>query len=158
MAKDDYPAFMAQVRLKADNMTKRSEALAALPPRVLIKLYRACRDSKADMDKEAAERVRPLKTLMGMTEAFILQRLDKDQASSFTTEDGTASKKTNRYVKMSDWDAFLSWATENDLLNMLKKDVTKTDILAYMDAHPDEPLPPGISITQEECLNVRKPK
>lgn len=132
------------------------EKLRTLSPRQLIKLFRGLRDLKSDIAADAKKRTEPLNELLKRVEGFLLAQMEEQEVNSFSTADGTAAQKTNRYVRVSDWGTFLEWAKENEHFDLLKRDVAKNDLLQFMDEF--EEIPPGITVTSEVTVNVNKPR
>jgi len=152
----DDLAFQQLLKSKIDGLSAKPDPLRKRNPQELVRTYRALRDMKSDIDKEAATRTKPIKALMGHLEAYLLEQLQAAGAKSFSTDSGTVNKKTNNYVKVEDWGVFLAWAQENERFAMLKRDVTKTEILQFLEESGE--LPPGIKLTQELVVNVSKPR
>lgn len=153
---DEYDQFRRQLSGVIPKLLEKPELLQGLNPLALIKTYRALRDDKKDIEDATAQKLAPIKQLMEKVEGNLLERFAQAGVTSFSTEVGSATKVVKRYVRVSDWQAFVEWAREDEenRLRLLKRDVAKAEILAYMDQFGEAP--PGVTLTQELGINVRK--
>ena len=54
-----------------------------------------------------------------------------------------------------DWNGFYTWIAENEAFDALERRVKKSFITTYMEDNKGE-LPPGINVTQEYTVTIRR--
>ena len=122
----------------------------------VIQAYITLRNMKSETAARHKEELAPIVDKMNKLEAWMLRKLQKEEAESSKTGQGTAFLTTKTYVNIKNWEAFVAFAKENDLLHMVAKNVSKDAIKEYLDANGE--LPPGIEITSEIVCQFRSPK
>lgn len=120
----------------------------------VVSRYIKLRDKKAELESAHKKAVEPINTAMERCEAYLLNTLNGMGVESVKTPFGTAYTKTAVSATVADWPSLLEFIKANDLWPMLKRDVTKSVVQEYRDAHND--LPPGINWTETRVLNIRR--
>jgi len=123
-------------------------------PGKLIGMYTKLRDLKADLNKQATDRLAPVKELMEYVENRLLERMNSDDVSQFKNDESTASRVLKTHVRVKDWPRFLAWARDNEAFAMLKRDVAPEAVRAFMEE--SEEVPPGIEVFRAYGLSIRK--
>lgn len=126
-------------------MASVNEAVAA---------YVRLRDAKQALAKQHAEEMRGFTDKLEKIEAWLLAVLNNQGVESARTDSGTAYKSTQTRAKIEDWDTAFEFIKTNELFHMLERRVSKTAIEEFVEAQGAPP--PGISITQEVRINVRR--
>ena len=116
--------------------------------------YIKLRDEKKSLAKKQKEEMAPINEKMEKLEGWLHRELNRLHASNIRTEQGTVFKATRSSVKAEDWEAFLEFVQENSLWHMLDRRANKTAVQEFMEAN--EELPPGLSITLDETVNIRR--
>lgn len=120
----------------------------------IVEKYIKMRDKKAALKKDLAEKTAKLDEAMDLIEAHLLARFQADGVTSMATPEGTAYQSSRVSAKVEDWDAALDFIKKHKLWHMLERRVGKEAVAQYNEEHGQ--LPPGISMTEELTINVRR--
>jgi len=139
-----------KMKLKEAPMTEEEKKLDHA-----TRVYVEMRDERAAKKRAWAAEDADLKSRMDTIEAFLLGTCQSLGVESFRTAHGTVYQSIDVKPSCGDWQAFYSFIKENDAFDALEKRVKKSFITEYMEANADE-LPPGISVTREYTVTVRR--
>jgi len=128
--------------------------LDSATPGKLIEMFTKLRDLKADLNKQATDRLAPVKELLEYVENRLLERMNSDDVSQFKNDESTASRVLKTHVRVKDWPTFFAWAQDHEAFAMLKRDVAPDAVRAFMEE--SEEVPPGIEVFRVYGLSVRK--
>jgi len=117
--------------------------------------YVKIRDARSALKKEYEAAVLKLKDQLETIDGFLLATLQELGVESARTAHGTIYRSIDVKPSCGDWDAFGTWIIENEAVDALERRVKKSFITEYMETHDDE-LPPGISVTREFTVTVRR--
>lgn len=121
----------------------------------VIEGYLTLRNQKEELAKQQKEAMAPINERMEKLEAYLHMQLQTSGLSSFVAKGvGTAYHETKTDAAVKDWDATLEWIKQTGAYEFLEKRVSKTVVKEYMEAHGE--VPPGISVTSEVVVRVRK--
>lgn len=120
----------------------------------LVGAYIKLRDRKKAMQAKQAEELAPINQQMSKLEVGMLLALSGQNAESVRTPHGTVYKTKRTSSKVDDWNEALSFILKHHLEHMLEKRVAKTAVEEYLEANGE--LPPGISLSTETSVNVRR--
>lgn len=120
----------------------------------VIEAYTILRDKRSELKRayEADDAV--LTGKMDRLEAWLLKTMQDVGTDQLKGNGAIAYISTKDRAKSDDWGTFWEWLAENKRLDMLEKRVATKTIMEYFEEFQE--LPPGISITRERTVNVRK--
>lgn len=117
--------------------------------------YVKLRDQKKVIAARHKDELAPLNDSMKKMEAFILDGFGREGLQNIGIEDGPTVYKSNRSsVKIVDWGIFLAWMLEHEAWDFLAKRAAPDPVKEYLEEEGH--LPPGITISTEQTLGVRK--
>ena len=120
----------------------------------MIEKYLALRDKEAAIKKAHKDQLAPFGVAMARLEAYIHDDLNKAGGDSLKTAAGTAYKTTQTSATVKDWPATFEFIRRNEAWDLLEHRVSKTAVLAVIE-ETQAPVP-GVKITQETSLNIRR--
>lgn len=120
----------------------------------LVDKYRQVRDRKKDLADEHKAALAPYNEALTALEAAILDALNRAGVESVRTGAGTAFKTTRSSYTVKDPAMFREWLEANSRFDLLETRVSKEAIEALVQSGAT--LPPGIGISSEVIVNVRK--
>lgn len=120
-----------------------------------IKFYMDLRDKKAEIENGVKEKLKNISDNLAKVEAWIQQQAEAQGVSSFKTPHGTAFLTTTEFANVADWDGLLAFILQNEAYDMLYRNVNKSAVRAYIDAH--NKLPTGVNFGTKISVNVRRP-
>ena len=127
---------------------------------IVVAAYIKTRNEIAQMKKEYDASVAALKELQEKREKFFQNALEATGGNGVTTDYGTVFTKEETRVPVQDWYEFKNWAIANKQDAMFKRDIAKTEVLAYFTETGE--LPPGLGLERFKKVSVRvnnaKPK
>ena len=125
-----------------------------MTPAELITAYLEIRDKKRLMEHEFKERLAPFNETLDKIEMALAKVMEDTGLDNLPGGGGTAYRSTRTNVKVDDWDAFMFWVVENGHWHMVERRAAKTAVEEVL-AETKE-LPPGVSMTKEYVVQVRK--
>lgn len=120
----------------------------------MVSQYRRLRDKKKALNDELKAAIAPYTEAMDQLEVLILDALNTAGVESARTQAGTAFKSTRSSYTVRDPAVFREWIEANQRFDLLETRVSKEAIEAFAEAGGQ--LPPGIGISSEVTVNVRK--
>ena len=120
----------------------------------VVQGYTRLRDAKKRLQEEHKEQLKPYNERMQKMEAWMLRQLQEQGETAASTAHGTAYQSTVVKPVVVNADEFLNFLRENNLIHLLDVRASKQGIEEYVEATGDTP--PGIKITQETFVRVRK--
>lgn len=120
----------------------------------MVVRYRALREKKSDIAERHQKELQPYNEALQQLGAMILDALNKAGVDSVKTKAGTAFTSVRRGYTVKDPAVFRQWLEENDRFDLLETRVSKESIEALI--ANGEQLPPGIGVSSDTTLNVRK--
>lgn len=120
----------------------------------VVAAYIKLRDSKKTLASKQKEEMAPINAKLEKLEGWLHREMNRLHAENIRTDAGTAYKATRSSVKVQSWEDFLEFVQENDLWHMLDKRANKTAVQEFVESN--EELPPGLSITMDETVNIRR--
>lgn len=124
-------------------------------PGEVIAGYLKLRAKKDEIKDRHKDELAPINAQIDKLEAWMLNALNSANVDSMAFKGvGTMFKQLNTSVTVEDWDATLAWVRETEAWEVLEKRVSKTVVQDYIEQH--EVIPPGVKITQDTEVRVRK--
>ncbi len=120
----------------------------------LVQTYIALRDEEEARKRIRTEEDTPLKALKEQIEGKLHKQLQDQNLERFGTSHGTVYRTKKTAARVADFNVFIAFVKKNDLFNLLKKDVNKTEVEAVMN-ETKKPVP-GIDWTVFEDIGVRR--
>lgn len=125
-----------------------------MTPAELITGYLQLRDKKREMERLHKEALAPFNETLSKIEMALAQAMEETGLDNLPGGGGTAYRSTRTSVTVDNWDAFMMWVMEHGHWHLLERRASKTAVEEVL-AETDE-LPPGISMTREYVVQVRK--
>lgn len=125
-----------------------------MTPADLIASYLKIRDKKRLLELKQKEELAPYITALARIELALAEIMSETGLDNLPGGGGTAYRTVRSSVKVDDWDAFLAWVRETDSWHMLEHRAAKVAVEEVL-AETDH-LPPGISISRDVAVQVRK--
>jgi hypothetical protein len=135
---------------------------------VLVEKFVALRDKIAEIKKRQATELAKFNVVLATLEGWLLDELNTSKSQSIKTENGTFFRTTRMSVTVEKWTETLQWIKDHDAWDLLEARVSKTALDAVMKdleqqvlagTLPNTPgnlIVPGVKITKEQGLNVRR--
>ena len=116
------------------------------------------RDARSALKADFTEKDNKLKEQWEKGEAFLMRHLQDSQLESAKFESGTIFTKTNLRSSVKDKAALKDFLRENpDELDLLTLSVSSTNLKAWMERTGANEPPPGVVVSPELSLNIRRP-
>jgi len=136
-------------------MAETAEA-ATIPMDKLAKAYRRIRDQKLELtakyDADVAVLDEKLETLVHA----MRDQMKAAGVTSVKTPEGTVIMATSTRYSVQDWDAFKTFAVENDALDLFERRLAQRNTEQFMVANPDVAIP-SLVTDSKLTISVRKP-
>jgi hypothetical protein len=121
----------------------------------VVEKYIALRDRKAQIKKDAEEKMKPIDAAMDQIEAVLLSTFDQIGMDSCKSTAGTAYISTKTSATVADKEVFGAFVrASEDNWHLADVRAAKANIETYVEQHQD--LPPGINWREERTINVRR--
>lgn len=120
----------------------------------MVDQYRRLRDKKKDLAELFRQQMAPYNEVMDQLGAAILDAINRAGVESIRTKSGTAFKTQRSSYTVKDPAQFREWLEANSRFDLLETRVSKEAIEAFVQTGGS--LPPGIGISSEVIINVRK--
>lgn len=122
----------------------------------LVKAYLNIRSERDKLAREFEAADSKLKEDMTAIEQVMLQACDHVNATSIKTSKGTIIKSIRERYGCTDWDLFKQFAHENNALDLFEKRIHQGNMKDFMSEHREDGLPPGLNVSREYVITVRK--
>lgn len=142
-------------------MSKTSVAPASAGSKIdqVVKTTIAIRDKRAELKRKYEELLEaedaPLREKEDKLRDYLHNTLLDTGGDSISTASGTVYFSTNQKVTVQDWEALYDLIRTSGDLALLERRAAKGNVIQYMKDHGGE-APPGVQISTERTLNVRK--
>jgi hypothetical protein len=120
----------------------------------VIEAYTKLRDKRSELKRAYEAEDSILKDKMRKLDAWLLGKMAEVGTTQLKGNGSVAFISTIDKAKCDDWGTFWQWLADNARLDMLEKRVANKSISEYLEEFGE--LPPGISVTREKTVNVRK--
>lgn len=120
----------------------------------LVDKYRRLRDRKKEIAERHRGELAPFNEALDQLGAMLLDALNRAGAESTRTKSGTVFKSTRSSYTVKDPAQFREWLEQNHRFDLLETRVSKDSIEEFLKTAGQ--LPPGIGISSEITVNVRK--
>jgi len=122
----------------------------------LVTAYIAVRSERDKLAKDYEEKDAELKADLAKLEAALLLICNDVGVESLKTKNGTAMRRVNERFFCSDWDNFRKFVMENDAPELLERRIHQGNFKQFMSDHKGDGLPPGVNVTREYAITVRR--
>ena len=120
-----------------------------------IEKFIELRDKIAALKKRHTAELAPFNQAKDLIEAWLLSDLNAANVEAMRASTGTVYKSVRTSATVSEWSKTLEYIQANDAWELLTASVSKVAAEAIIN-ETQAPIP-GVSITREIILNVRKP-
>lgn len=115
------------------------------------------RDKMQELQKAVDKEVAVLKEQYEKGEAYLLAQLNTlGEGASLKLSTGTVFTTQKLLANVADKGVFAKFIRDTGEVEMLQMRVSTTTLKEYMDQH-DGATPPGLNITRERTINIRRP-
>ena len=119
-----------------------------------VKLYMVNRDKLSALEDEYKARKAAITEQQDLLEMFFSMKMKESGLTKLPTASGTPYVSVIQKFKITDRDAYIKWAKENDFFDGFSNTLNKNAIIDYM-TQENAGVPPGLELTQVENVNVR---
>ena len=123
----------------------------------LVKAYLTIRNERDRIEAEYEEKVRKLKEDMVVLEQEMLAGCTALNMQSVRTTQGTIIKTLKERFTCADRDNFNKFVLENKAVELFEGRIHQGNFKEFMTDRHDQGLPPGVNVTREFTITVRKP-
>ena len=134
-------------------MSEENAANAGKLASVYLKIKNKRLELKAEFD--LADKV--LEEQQDTVAEAMLEKCKEEDADSIKTPFGTIIRSVKQRFWPADWDVFNQYVLDNEALGLLEKRVHQTNMVTWIEEHPDSPVP-GLNIDRRYTCSVRKAK
>jgi hypothetical protein len=121
-----------------------------------VEAYLAVRTERDRVLKAYEEKDAELKNDMQGLEQLLLGVCSEINADSIKTKYGTVMRRLSERFFCSDWDNFRQFVRDNDAVELLERRIHQGNFRQFMSEHDKDGLPPGVNVTREYGISVRK--
>ena len=122
----------------------------------VVEAYLAIRTERDRIPKAYEEKDAELKNDMQALEQLLLGVCSEINADSIKTKHGTVMRRVNERFFCSDWENFRQFVRDNDAVELLERRIHQGNFRQFMSEHNEDGLPPGVNVTREYAVSVRK--
>lgn len=122
----------------------------------VVEAYLAIRTERDRILKAYEEKDAELKNDMQALEQLLLGVCSEINADSIKTKHGTVMRRVNERFFCSDWENFRQFVRDNDAVELLERRIHQGNFRQFMSEHNEDGLPPGVNVTREYAVSVRK--
>ena len=123
----------------------------------LVEAYLTIRNERERIKAEYDAADRELKEQMEILDREMLAGCNAINASSVKTPHGTIIKSLKELYTCSDRENFNKFVLENNALELFSAHLHQSNFKEFMSTRHNEGLPPGVNVTREFTITVRKP-
>jgi len=123
----------------------------------LVKAYLTIRNERDRIEAEYEEKDRDLKDQMAILEQEMLKGCNEMNVQSLKTAHGTVIKSLKERFTCADRDNFNKFVLENEAVELFEGRIHQGNFKEFMAERHSEGLPPGVNVTREFTITVRKP-
>jgi predicted component of viral defense system (DUF524 family) len=122
----------------------------------LVKAYIELRSRRDQLLSDYEVQDKALKDDLAKLEAAMLDVCNNVNANSIKTSQGTIMRRIKDRFWCTDWDNFYKFILQNSAVQLLERRIHQTNFKDYMDEHLKDGYPPGINVSREFTVAVRK--
>lgn len=123
----------------------------------LVEAYLTIRGERERIQAEYETTDRELKNQLQILEQEMLAGCNAVNASSIKTSSGTVIKSLKERYTCSDRDNFNKFVLENNAVELFEGRIHQGNFKEFMTDRHGDGLPPGVNVTREFTITVRKP-
>lgn len=123
----------------------------------LVKAYLTIRNERDRIEAEYEEKDKELKDQMSILEQEMLKGCNAMNVQSLKTQHGTVIKSLKERFTCADRDNFNKFVLENQAVELFEGRIHQGNFKEFMSDRHDQGLPPGVNVTREFTITVRKP-
>ena len=120
----------------------------------LVDMYIQLRDRRSQRKKDFEESDSSDKAYQDKIEGVLMAHFNENGVDRVGCASGTAYKTIRTSAVVADWDTVLNFIKDKDAWEMLEHRVSKKAVEEYVSEN--EALPPGVNVTREAVVNVRR--
>ena len=123
----------------------------------LVKAYLTIRSERERIETEYEEKDRKLKEDMAVLEREMLAGCNALGMQSVRTTQGTIIKSLKERFTCADRDNFNKFVLDNSAVELFEGRIHQGNFKEFMAERHEDGLPPGVNVTREFTITVRKP-
>jgi len=121
----------------------------------LIGKYIQIRDAKDELSKKQKADMARINTVLDKIEKMLMEQMQEIGSDSIKTKAGTCYQSIRASVRVEDREKFLNFVRENEAWDLLESRASKREVEQFLETNQD--IPPGVSISRESIVGVRRP-
>lgn len=122
----------------------------------VVSAYLNLRNQRDKIRQEYETADAELKQDMAELEIVLLNVCNDTNASSIRTKLGTVIRSVKERFFCEDWDNFYKFVLDNQVVQLLEKRIHQGNFKNFMAENEADGMPPGVSVTREYGVTVRK--
>lgn len=122
----------------------------------MVAAYIALRDERAKLREQYEADDAKLLADMDKIEVALLSLCNNVNATSIKTSNGTIIRRLMERFYCTDWDNFNKFVMDNEAIHLLERRIHQGNFKEFMSAHEGDGLPPGVNVTREYGITIRK--
>lgn len=123
----------------------------------LVEAFTTIRAERERLAREYEAADGALKADQEQLKVALLALCNEVNSDSIKTKAGTAIRKLKERFFCSDWPEFSKFLLEHEELDLMERRIHQGNFKNYLAEHKDEGLPPGVNVTREYVIEVRRP-
>jgi hypothetical protein len=127
----------------------------AIPLEKLVKTYIKINQTRAEIKSRWEAEDSALKEKLEAIKGALLTHCKEHEVESVRTAEGTFFRSVKTQYWTNDWDSMNKFILDNRIPGILEKRIHQGNMKAWLEENPDA-LPPGLNITQEYAITVRR--
>ena len=127
-----------------------------IPMDKLARVYLKIRSRIQQLTQEYESQIEELKAQQDEIKTALKDQLMALGSKSVKTDQGTVILTTKTPCFTQDWDAFKTFVTEHDALDLFERRIHQSNMAKFLEENPAL-VPPGLNSDKEYDVSVRKP-
>jgi len=123
----------------------------------LVNVYLTIRREREILTEQFKAKDRELANDLSSLEQVLLQECNKINANSINTPTGTVVRSVKDTYTCIDWNNFKQFVLETGAIDVLQQRIHQSNLKEFMTQHEGDGLPPGVNVSREFTVVVRKP-
>lgn len=123
----------------------------------LVNTYLTIRHEREMLAQQFEAKDTELKNDLAAIEQVLLAECNKIDANSINTPVGSVIRGVKDTYMCTDWDNFKQFVVQNQLIDVLQQRIHQGNLKEYLSQHESDGLPPGLNVSREHTITVRKP-
>lgn len=126
-----------------------------IPLEKLVKVYIKMNQVRSELKAKWETEDKLLKEKMDSIKSALLEHCKAHDVESVRTTEGTFYRTVKTQFWTSDWDAMNKFIIEHGVPDLLEKRIAQGNMKTWLEDYPEK-VPPGLNITKEYAITIRR--